>query len=72
MVGMAILKINLDTLYNPLTIPTQFFKAIEKSILNFIFQYKRHRLVKAIVNSNNIAWGITITDFQLYYKGIGI
>jgi hypothetical protein len=51
-------------------IPTQYFNKLERAICKFIWNNKKPRIAKTILNNKRTSWGFTIPDLNLYYRTI--
>ena len=56
----------------PIKIPTQFFTVLEMAICKFIWNNKKPKIAKTILNNIRTSEGLTIPDLKIYYREIVI
>jgi hypothetical protein len=49
-----------------------FITENEKATLKFIWKQKKTQIAKAILSKNSTAVGITVPNFNLYYRAVAI
>ena len=54
----------------PIKIPTQFFIGLERELLKFIWNKKKNRIAKTIINKKRTSAGISVPDFRQCYRAV--
>jgi len=52
----------------PVKLPMVFFREVEQIISQFVWNYKKPRIVNAILRKKNGTRGLNLPDLRLYYK----
>ena len=56
----------------PIKISTQFFTELQRAICKFIWNNKKPRIAKTVLNKKRTSGGITMPDLKLHYRAIVI
>jgi hypothetical protein len=56
----------------PIKSPTQFFTELERAICKFIWNNKKLRIAKTLLNDKRTSGRITMPDLKLYFRAIVI
>jgi hypothetical protein len=56
----------------PIKIPTHFFTELERTICEFIWNNKKPKIEKTILNNKRTSGGITMPELKLYYRANAI
>jgi hypothetical protein len=56
----------------PIKIPTHFFNELERAICKFIWNNKKPRIAKTLLNHKRTSGAISMPDLKLYYRAIVI
>ena len=52
----------------PMKLPMVFFRELEQIISQFVWKYKKPRIVKAVLRKKNGTGGINLPDFRLSHS----
>ena len=56
----------------PIQIPTHFFNELERAICRFIWNNRKSRIAKTLLNDKRTSGVMTMPDLKLYYRAIVI